>query len=345
MLSVLNESHVFTGRGSTALWSILKSLNRPNAKVLLPVNICEIVYPIVKKAGMIPKFYDVNEFDGNAKLENIQDAFTGDESVLLAVHNFGLPIDIDKISAWVVENNLFMIEDVCNSLGGKFNDKPLGLWGDAAIFSFGYAKVIEHGFGGAAFVKDKNLRKEVEHLTNSLETYSDVHRLKDSEFQKQLRDIRLNEEHQAPSTYLPLYKNYSDFLLYKIDAQAKKEILACMQTLEQNVELRAKKASMYRTKIRSNKVQHIDHKEGQIYWRYNLLVDSPERQDLIDKLRGNNLLVSTWYPPIAELFEKNVDKKKYSGSYRFRDKVVNLFVDHRVTESDISKTIDIINGL
>ncbi|KAB2878373.1 DegT/DnrJ/EryC1/StrS aminotransferase family protein [bacterium] len=336
---------IFTGRGSTALWSILKSLNRPDAKVLLPVNICEIVYPIVKKADMVPVLYDVNEFDGIAKLENIKDAFTGNESVLLAVHNFGLPLDIDKISAWAVKNNLFMVEDVCNSLGGKFYDKPLGSWGDASIFSFGYAKIIEHGFGGAAFVKDKNLKKKVEHLTDSLETYSEIHRSKDSEFQKQLRDIRLNKEHPAPSTYVPLYENYSDFLLYKIDAQAKKEIVARMQTLEQNVELRAKKASIYRTKIRSNKVRHIDHKEGQIYWRYNLLVDSPERQDLIGKLRENNLLVSTWYPPIAELFEENVDKKKYHGSYRFRDKVVNLFVDHRVTESDISKTIDIINGL
>lgn len=232
---------IFTGRGSTALWSILKSLNRPNASILLPVNICEIVYPIIKKAGMIPVFYDVNEFDGNARLSDIQNAFTGDESVLLAVHNFGIPLQIDTISAWAAEKGLFLIEDVCNSIGGTFDNKPLGSWGDAAIFSFGYAKIIEHGYGGAAFVKDINLMEKVREATDSLETYSDRHKEMDSKFQSQLREIRTKKEPPKPFTYISLYENYSNFLLYKIDSASVNDIKNRLQSLDLNLEERAKK--------------------------------------------------------------------------------------------------------
>ena len=60
---------IFTGRGSSALWAVLKSLDTTNAKVLLPVNICEIIYPIVIKAGFEPIFYDVDGVTGNARLD------------------------------------------------------------------------------------------------------------------------------------------------------------------------------------------------------------------------------------------------------------------------------------
>src|ERR1035437_7106731 len=199
------EEFVYTGRGSTGLWAILKNLNKENSKILVPVNICEIVIPIIYKAGMIPIFYDVNETDGNGILSTIKDCYTGDETVLLAVHNFGIPLEIEAISNWAKANNIFFIEDVCNAIGATYKNIFLGWWGDASIFSFGYAKIIEYGVGGALIIKDDYLKKEVLKTLATLEEYSDLHKNKDIEFQTKIRECRLNPDLQAPSVYIPLY--------------------------------------------------------------------------------------------------------------------------------------------
>lgn len=337
------DEFLFTGRGSSALWSILKSLDRPHGKVLLPVNICEIIYPVVISAGYEPVFYDVNCRNGNATLDDIKDAYKGDEKVLVAVHNFGAPLEIDEISKWATERNVVLIEDVCNAIGANYKEKPLGTFGDASFFSFGYAKIIEYGVGGAALVNDGNLKSKVREAVSSLEEYSEYHKNIDAEYQLRLREIRKHRYDELPSVYFPLYKEYSNYLLYKIGHKMEHEIKQLIRGLDRNIKERARKAFRYRNEIRMDRVKHIDEVHGQVYWRYNLLVAPEIRQKLVEKLRDNDILVSMWYPPIVDLFEQNVDTTMYSNSRRFSEQIINLFVDQRVSNADISKTIKVIN--
>jgi len=338
------QDFVFTGRGSTGLWAILKSLNLPNSKILIPVNICEIIIPVIYKAGMIPVYYDVDEVTGIANYNHIIDAYQGDELALLAVHNFGIPLDIEEISAWTKERNIFLIEDVCNAIGATYKKIPLGLWGDAAIYSFGYAKIVEYGVGGAILIRDRYFEKEVLKTLDTLEYYSTLHKNKNIEFQARLRDYRKDSRLQTPSVYCPLYSEYANFLLYNIPAKTSAEIKKEIKRLDKNLHNRAKKAFLYRKGIHSSNISHIEEKDGQVYWRYNLLVAPTIRQSLIDKIRTNNLLVSTWYPPVIGLFEKKYAPTDFAGSYSFSEKIINLFLDHRVSENEVLKMIELINN-
>lgn len=338
---------IFTGRGSTSLWAILKCITQQNSKIskiLIPVNICEIIIPIIYKSGLIPVYYDVDEIRGNANLNHIINAYTGNEQILLAVHNFGIPLEIDEISQWAKDNNIFVIEDICNAIGAIYKGTPLGSWGDASIFSFGYAKIIEYGIGGALKIKNKEIGQNVQTVLSELEPYSKMHKNKNSDIQSQLRDLRKNKEMQTPFFYCHLYQEYADYLLYNISDKNIKEIKYLLTKLPANILERKQKADLYRENINSPNVQHIEEINGQIYWRYNLLVDPQVRSLLIDELRRNNLLVSTWYPPIINLFEDKCESQKFSGSFSFGKRIINLFVDSRVNFQDISKTIKIINN-
>lgn len=335
---------VFSGRGSSALFAILKSLKVAEKKILIPVNICEIIYPVILSAGFSPVFYDVDEVNGNGRLENIKAKYSGTEMVLLATHNFGAPVDIKAISQWSKENNIFLIEDVCNALGAKYEGKMLGTWGDAAIFSFGYAKIIEYGIGGAALLKSEKIKNDVRHIINSFEYYANIHKQKDVEFQAKLRELRKDKKNFVHEIYIPLYQEYSDYLFYKITHKQEVEINGLFNSLDENLNNRKQNAQRYRNGIKSDKVRHINSIDGQIYWRYNLLVESGYRDALVADLRKNNILVSTWYPPIIQLFEKKFKMDDYRGGFSFSEKIVNLFVDNRVSQSDITKTIDIINN-
>ena len=255
---------IFTGRGSTALWAILESLNQIGAKILLPVNICEIIYPVIIKSGMVPVFYDVDETCGNATLASIDAAYSGSETVLLAVHNFGAPLEIDRICEWAKSRKIFLIEDVCNALGAHFHNKALGSWGDAAIFSFGYAKIIEYGVGGAALVKDDVLKNLVSDAIESLDLPTVLHKNKDIELQTKLRVLRNDGRVYGPSVYVPLYNKYSEYFFYKISSNQVAGIQHELTGLSSNLKDRASKAFRYRNEIFSKKTKHIAEINGQI---------------------------------------------------------------------------------
>jgi dTDP-4-amino-4,6-dideoxygalactose transaminase len=277
-------------------------------------------------------------------LNNIQDIFTGDEAALIAVHNFGAPIEIDKISEWAKEKGVFLIEDVCNAIGATYQEKPLGSFGDAAIFSFGYAKIVDYGVGGAALIKDESLKLKVKDKISSLSEYSDYYKNKNTDYQSKLRELRSQEHAQTPRAYLPLYQDYSEYLLYKIDPKTEAEIQTFLGRLEDNIKSRAQKAFRYRNEIKSSRIEHIPEIPGQVYWRYNLLTAPEIRNDLIRELRRNDILVSAWFPPIVGLFEERIPKDAFPGSEAFSKRVLNLFVDQKVSQSDVSKAIKVINN-
>ncbi|PCJ89773.1 MAG: hypothetical protein COA57_01050 [Flavobacteriales bacterium] len=338
---------IYAGRGSTALWAILKAHNSSssNGKILVPANICEIVIPIIKNAGMKPVYYDVDPIQGNADINHIQDAFTGDEKILLAVHNFGTPLPIKQIAVWAKNQNVFLIEDVCNALGANYENKPLGTLGDAAIFSFGYAKIIEKKTGGALLIKNNKLKKVVNNTLTTLPIYNSQHHHFDQKFQIKLKEIRKDARKFSPKFYVPLYEEYVNHLFYQINQELITEIQQDMETLQENIDRRKQIATGYREKITNPLIQHRTPVDGEIFWRYSILAANTEmRNTLIRKLRTNNLLASTWYPPVNHLFEKKGNESDFKGAYFFSQRVINLFVDKRVNKEAIDKTIDIINN-
>jgi dTDP-4-amino-4,6-dideoxygalactose transaminase len=334
---------IYTGRGSSALYAILKSILVSKKNILLPVNICEIVIPLIQMAGFIPVFYDVNATTGNSGLENIKAKYTGEESVLLTVHNFGVPLEIDLISEWAKEKDIFLIEDVCNALGATFKNVPLGNWGDAAIYSFGYSKIIELGFGGGLTVRESGLRQKVKELISSFDLYSDLHKEADHEFQSKLRILRKDPGNQKPEIYRPLYEDYAKFLIYRLDNQSVNLIKDALANLDNILLLRYQKAMLYKEGISSSKISHIKVVPGQIFWRYNILVEPEWRDKLLKLLIDNTIWASKWYPPVNKLFFEESESGGFSGAEIFSKRVINLFVDERFSMTEVKRTISLIN--
>ena len=60
----------------------------------------------------------------------------------------GVPCDMLSIMKIAKENRIAVIEDNCESMGAKINNKHLGTIGDAGILSFDGGKTITTGEGG-----------------------------------------------------------------------------------------------------------------------------------------------------------------------------------------------------
>ncbi len=121
------------------------------------------VNPIVQN-GWIPVFVDVDLETFNTNLEKIQEAWTPKTRAVVLAHTLGNPYRADLISEWCKSKNLYLIEDCCDALGAKIQEKPVGSFGQYATVSFYPAHHITMGEGGAVICETGAFRRIAESI-------------------------------------------------------------------------------------------------------------------------------------------------------------------------------------
>lgn len=115
------------------------------------------VNPIVQ-FGAIPVFVDVEMDTHNINADLIEAAITPKTKAIMLAHTLGNPFNCAKIKEICEKYNLWLIEDCCDALGAKYDNKMVGTWGDIATLSFYPAHHITMGEGGAVFMNDPLLK-------------------------------------------------------------------------------------------------------------------------------------------------------------------------------------------
>jgi CDP-6-deoxy-D-xylo-4-hexulose-3-dehydrase len=124
-------------------------------EVLIPV-VCwsTSLWPLVQN-NLKPIFVDIDLKNLNIDLEKLSQSITSKTKAIMLVHVLGLCADMDFIVNFAKKNNLIIIEDTCESLGSKFNNKLLGSFGTVGTFSFYYSHQITSGEGGMIVCNSK----------------------------------------------------------------------------------------------------------------------------------------------------------------------------------------------
>ena len=100
------------------------------------------------QAGLKPKFIDVNKNTFNINEDELEKNISRKTKALMLVHILGNCSNIEKIKEICNYNNIFLIEDSCEALGTKYNNKYVGTFGDFGTYSFYYSHQITSGEGG-----------------------------------------------------------------------------------------------------------------------------------------------------------------------------------------------------
>lgn len=112
--------------------------------------------------GLVPVFVDAEIPTYNIDVDRIESAIGPKTKAIMVAHTLGNPYDAEKVSKLAKKHNLWLIEDCCDALGGKFNGKHVGTFGDVATLSFYPAHHITMGEGGAIFTNNVKLKKIIE---------------------------------------------------------------------------------------------------------------------------------------------------------------------------------------
>ena len=141
--------------GTAALYTALVGMGvGPGDQVIVPSYTYMATALAVLAAGAIPVIADV---DDSLTLcpKDLKKRITRHTRAIIPVHMVGLPCDMKKIVQIAEKNGLLVLEDACQAVGGAFEGKPLGSWGQAGAFSFNFFKNMTCGEGGAFVTNDE----------------------------------------------------------------------------------------------------------------------------------------------------------------------------------------------
>ena len=119
------------------------------------------VTPIIQNR-LIPVYVDVDLPTYVANLDSLESSIGPKTRAIMMAHTLGNPFELSRVMELARKHSLWVIEDSCDALGGTYNGKNLGSFGDLSTLSFYPAHHITTGEGGAVLIKNSLLKTIVE---------------------------------------------------------------------------------------------------------------------------------------------------------------------------------------
>ncbi len=153
--------------GTAALHMALYELGvGKNDEVIVPsLTFIAAINPVLY-VGAKPVIVDVDPETWNIDPEEIKKAITSKTKVIIPVHLYGNSCDMDAIMEIAKEHNLYVIEDVTESLGATYKGMFTGTFGYFGCFSFNGNKLITTGGGGMITSENEASAEHIKFLVN-----------------------------------------------------------------------------------------------------------------------------------------------------------------------------------
>lgn len=134
-----------TMNGRNAIYHSLKAFGvRPGDTVLLPAFHCTALVDPVLTFGARVRYYTVHR-DFTLDLDEIEFLAKQGVQALLFIHYFGFPAPVAALQKISRTYEVKLIEDCSHALFGRISDRPVGTFGDAAVFSFRKTLPVQDG--------------------------------------------------------------------------------------------------------------------------------------------------------------------------------------------------------
>jgi dTDP-4-amino-4,6-dideoxygalactose transaminase len=166
--------------GTEALQLALTALGvGPGDEVLTVANTAVPTVSAITAAGGRPVFVDVDPATLTIDPARLEERITGRAKVVLPVHLYGQPADMDPIVAIARRHGLKVLEDAAQAHGARYRGRPVGALGDACAWSFYPTKNLGAlGDAGMVTTNDPGIAERVRVLRTYGQTSRYVHETK-----------------------------------------------------------------------------------------------------------------------------------------------------------------------
>ncbi len=176
----LNKPHAeYFYNARSAIYTLAELWELKGKEVLFPSYCCGVDLNALLAAGVVPKIYQVHE-GMRVDASDIRNAIGEKTRAIYLIHYLGFPGPVEELAALCREKKIYLIEDCALALFSRLNGKPLGSFGDAAVFSL--YKSLPVPSGGVLVINNGKLTvfperlsppfiSTMTHLASSIEYY------------------------------------------------------------------------------------------------------------------------------------------------------------------------------
>lgn len=330
---------VFVNSGSSAnlaaIYSLILSKRMKNNKIVVPaVSWVTTVTPAIQ-LGLDPIMCECDTENLGLDINHLKEIIKNDNpSAIILVHVLGIPNNMKEIVDLCDNNNILLIEDTCESIGSKYNDKMVGTFGDISTFSFYFGHHMSTIEGGMISTDDE----ELYHILLSIRSHGWDRDLP-KEKQNELREKYNINEFRAFYTFY-----YPGFNLRSTDLQAFIG-LSQLKKLDTIVENRHKNYLKYKSEIK-NDFWSVSEPSGSYVSNFSFPIVTKNINKLTEELIKNNIECRPlicgsinehpfWYERYGK---QDLPKSKLVHEYG-----IYIPNNHQMTEDELNKVIKIVN--
>ncbi|MFQ6103593.1 MAG: DegT/DnrJ/EryC1/StrS family aminotransferase [Candidatus Glassbacteria bacterium] len=344
-----------TGSGTTALYLILRSLKRlclkDRCEVLMPAYTAPSLVLAMREAGALPVLTEVSITTFNQDLDAMKAAMCERTLAAMPVHMYGLIEDISNLEESASRAGVFVIEDAASAMGSSVGGRPAGSMGDVSFFSFNRGKNISTVRGGAVLTDREDIFEAVAEEQEKLRSPNGVMKLHTI-----LKAVGLSLvwRPQFYSLLWPIACRYKYRGLHEdIELISYTEFqsgLGCslMERREEIFSKRHENGTFLYDSLRG--YEHVTTPSVAagsypVYNQFPILVQSPLREEMIDRLTGVGLGVTTLYPlPIHRIYELGhcESPDPFPGASRLAREILLLPVHPGVSTLDLAQAVKIV---
>ena len=275
---------VFVNSGSSAILLTLAALKESgklkNNKIVVPALswATDVSSPML--LGYDITMCDCNLSDLSCDLKALEAIFEREApSAFILVSPLGLVPNMLDVTQLCAKYNVMLLEDVCESMGSKFNGKHLGSFGFASFFSMYFGHHLSTIEGGFINTNDEDFY----HLLLMMRSHGwdrDLPKWKQQE---------LREEHGS-TDFDALYNFYVPGMnLRSTDLQAFIGLRA-IDKLDRYSRRRRDNFNYYTTCLRTNQL-HLEEVEGNYISSFAIPIMHPQRNNIVRDLQDEGVEV------------------------------------------------------
>jgi perosamine synthetase len=319
--------------GSAALQLALEAFRFPVGKKVLVNNLTFVASATcILINHLVPTLVDCDTETLAFDLDDAERKIDEDTVAMIVVHYGGHPAPMDRVTQLARRRGLKVIEDCAHCVGGAYQGRKLGTWGDIGCFSFEEKKGMTTGDGGMMVAADADLIEPMR-ANRWVGIDKDTWRRRDSYTQAGLDDVR----HWHYEVSVLGYKyNMNDLAasigrvqLRKLDWFNSRRAAIIRRYLERMPDVASIKPL-------------LPYGEGEgAYWLFG--IRSSDRDTLIRHLKARRIATGVHYMPLSchPLFSSFDNRLPVSNKIWKTLLTLPLHVD--LTNDEIDRVIDAIN--
>ncbi|MFH4965453.1 DegT/DnrJ/EryC1/StrS family aminotransferase [Gaetbulibacter sp. M235] len=134
-------------------------------EVIMPCFTFVASFEAVMMLGAIPVLVDIDD-TLTLDIEEVKKAITSKTKAIMPVHMCGSMANLEALKSICDEHKLVLVEDACQAIGGTYQGKALGTYGDVGSLSFDFVKTITCGEGGAVITNNDKYAQFADHFSD-----------------------------------------------------------------------------------------------------------------------------------------------------------------------------------